>query len=361
MGRTLRRIFIAAVAVPGLSVGAVFAAAALPGTSGGNWQSATTPTFSAMKQVPLSNGQSRASGDPKTDGASIVQNAAPSFSFASAAAKAPANATEMNKGAAKRGTRTMILSINPLAGQGASTSAAIVALVTARGAGPAPKGTVSFGYYTLGVANGGATSGVLGASALTGGEATFTTTAGQLPVGGPQNGSITITASYSGDHFYKGSQASIIYYATASCTSASWPAASEGFPQVSAGDPEGYYIGQSNGWFTLYVTHPIGTRVIFSGTVVAGPSGKHYTDGLLLDVSSTKDERPDTVTLVGSNKLEFRMANGGDLDGFTFYAGCGTTMRFRLSIAGSAVPSSEVFLGASGGHPAQNPFVFKRL
>ena len=40
---------------------------------------------------------------------------------------------------------------------------------------------MTFAYYTLGQANGGPTSGVLGTSPLNGGEAMFTTSPGQLP------------------------------------------------------------------------------------------------------------------------------------------------------------------------------------
>ncbi len=247
----------------------------------------------------------------------------------------------------------MILSIYPPAAQSSSTPVTVVASVTGKGMGPAPTGSVTFGYYTVGQANGGPTSGVLGTSPLNDGEATYTTSAGQLPTGGPQNGSITITAAYSGDHYNRASHGSMIYLVTGTCPATSWPAASAGFPQVTAGGSKGYYLGQSNGWFTLYVTHPIGSKVTFSGTVVS-------TGGLIFDVSSTKDEAGDTVTLAGSNELEFNMVNGGDLDGFTFYAGCGSMITFQLSVAGTTAPTSQIFLGATGIHPAQNPVVLVR-
>ncbi len=308
MGRFLRRLVIAGVAVPGLFVGAVGVAAALPSTAG------------------------RAG--------------------AHASSVVPATATAIEP-AVKEGTRTAILSIDPPAAQSSSTLVTIVASVTGKGAGPAPTGSVTFGYDTAGQASGGPTSGVLGTATLNEGEATFTTSAGELPSGGPQNGSITITAIYGGDHFNTPSRAFMIYFVTTSCPATSWPFASAGFPNVTAGGPEGYYVGQSNGWFTLYVTHPVGSKVIFSGTVTA-------TDGLILDLSSVKDEGDDSVTLVGSSKLEFSMDNGGDLDGFTFYAGCGSAITFQLSIAGTAASSSQIFLGATGRNPALNPVVLVR-
>jgi hypothetical protein len=161
-----------------------------------------------------------------------------------------------------------------------------------------------------------------------------------------------ITASYSGDHFNKASRASVSYFVTASCPATSWPSASGGIPPVTAKGPEGYYIGQSNGWFTLYVTDPGPAVVDFTGTIKSA--------GLILNLSSTKDEGRDYVKLKGSNTLKFRLVDHSDLDGFTFFAGCGSTITFDLSIAGMTASSSEIFLGATGGHPAQNPVLLTR-
>jgi hypothetical protein len=76
------------------------------------------------------------------------------------------------------------------------------------------------------------------------------TMVGTVPSGGP-NGAITITAVYSGDPFNATSTAQITYYVLASCSEGQWPAATNGYPGVVAGSPTGYYIGQSNGWFTV--------------------------------------------------------------------------------------------------------------
>jgi hypothetical protein len=349
MRRVFRASFVMAVAVPGLFVGVVVAAAALPTSASNPSQSAGTATPSAVQRAATARLR------PTIDGKPSVRNVALSSSAS------PVTKQEKSKKPMKEQTSTTIVSINPPTAQGSTTSVTIVASVRGKGGGPAPTGSVTFGFYTVGQANGGPTSGVLGTSPLIGGEATFVASPGPLPLGGPQNGSIIITATYSGDHFNRHSRASIIYYVTASCPATSWPAASAGFPQVNAGGPEGYYLGQSNGWFTVYVTHPIGAgKVVFTGTVTAGPAGRGFTDGLILDVSSTKNEGDDTVTLVGSNELKFKMVNGGDLDGFTFYAGCGSMITFQLSIAGNPALSSSIFLGATGRHPAHNPLVLER-
>lgn len=340
MRRLPGRLLITAVAVPGLFVGVVVAAAALPSTAGNASESARTATPSVVQRVPT------LSRHAKTNGAPMVR----SVGFSSALT--PAIATEKNKKSTKEATRTAIISIDPPAAQSSSTPVTAVASVAGKGTGPAPTGSVTFAYYTLGQANGGPTSGVLGTSVLNGGEATYTTSAGQLPFGGRANGSITITASYSGDHFNRTSRASVIYNVTASCPATSWPAASGGFPYVTAKSPEGYYVGQSHGWFTLYVTQPGASTVDFTGTI--------KSTGLILDLSSTKDEGQDYVKLQGSSTLKFRLVNHGDLDGFTFYAGCGSMITFRLSVAGLTAPSNEIFLGAASGHPAENPVVLTR-
>jgi hypothetical protein len=339
VGRLVRRSLITAVAVAGLFVGVVVAAAALPTTAGSPSKSASAATPSVIQRAPTLPRQST------TNGTSTVRNVAVSSSFS------PATSTE-SKGSVKERTRTAIVSIDPPAAQSSSTPVTIVASVTGKGSGPAPAGSVTFAYYTLGLANGGPKSGVLGNSLLSGGDATYTTSAGQLPLGGAQNGSITITASYGGDHSNRASRASIVYYEAASCPATSWPAASGGLPHVTVKGPQGYYIGQSNGWFTLYVTQPGPAKVDFTGTV--------KSTGLILNLSSTKDEGKDYVKLQGSNTLKFRLVDHSDLDGFTFFTGCGSTITFDLSIGGVAATSSEIFLGATGGHPAQNPVLLTR-
>jgi hypothetical protein len=337
--RLLGRFVVTAVAVPGLFVGVVVAAAALPSTAGSPAESATVARpASVVHRVPTSH-------QAATNTASAAPKVTVSSSFAPSISTAGVRAV-------KERTRTEIVSVNPPAAQNSSTAVTIIASVTGKGAGPAPTGSITFAYYTVGQANGGPTSGVLGSSSLNGGEATYTTSAGHLPLGGPVNGSITLTATYRGDHFNKASRASIIYYVTGSCPATSWSSASAGFPYVTARGPEGFYIGQSNGWFTLYVTQPGPQTVDFTGTI--------ESTGLILDLSSTKDEVPDYVELQGSSILNFGLVDHSDLDGFTFFAGCGSTITFNLSIGGVTAPSSEIFLGAAGGHPAQNPFVLTR-
>jgi hypothetical protein len=219
---------------------------------------------------------------------------------------------------------------------------------------PAPTGTVIFTYYTEGDANQGPISGSVGSAPLVsvpdvGIEASITTR--ELPAGGPQNGSITINATYEGDSFNAGSYGGIPYFVLEGCNIGSWPNDTQGYPNVNAGGPEGYYIGQEDGgWYEVKVTHPSVGNVTFSGTVKTGPAGKDYTDGLLLDLSSLKDEGDDNVALVGSNEITFTLVNGGDVDGFSFYAGCGSYLHFTLDIGKVPVKAqkNQIFVGING-------------
>ena len=218
-------------------------------------------------------------------------------------------------------TKTLIVETDPPA-TGPGDKATFVAQVkqSGGGGGPAPTGTVTFTYYTVGQANGGPQTGTLGSAPVSNGEATIT--AGPLPAGGPNNGSITINATYNGDPFNAASNGLIEYYVLVNCSLGPWPSSSSGYPSILAGGPEGYYIGQSNGWYTLYATQPTGGIVNFTGTVKT-------TDGLILDLSSTKSEGQDKVTLDGSSEVTFKFVNHGALDGFTFYAGCGARAELR--------------------------------
>ena len=207
---------------------------------------------------------------------------------------------------------------------------------------PAPTGTVIF-TYSSGVAN--PITGTLGSAPLVNGEATITTN--KLPAGGPPNGSITLNVTYNGDSFNAASNGRFVYYVLEDCSLGPWPSWTEGSPSIEAGGPEGYYIGQSKGWWAVYVTHPTVGKVTFSGTIT--------TDGLILDLSSIKDH-DNKFTLVGSNEITFKLFDDGDLDGFMFYAGCGSYLDFTLDIGTPPrkAKKSQIFVGANGTHPPTN-------
>ena len=182
------------------------------------------------------------------------------------------------------------------------------------------------------------------------GEASLSTYYPSSPcdAGGPNNGSLILNATYTGDTNDAASNGSIEYYVLEGCTLGQWQptALSNGYPSILAGGPEGYYIGQSNGWWTLYVTQPTSSVVRFSGTVTTSNGS---FNGLLLDLTSTKNEGKDKVTLDGSSEITFKLVNHGDLDGFSFFAGCGNDLHFTLNIGKPAAPAQkkQIFLGAN--------------
>jgi hypothetical protein len=252
-------------------------------------------------------------------------------------------------------TITAIVSENP-GSASPQTPVTFVASVTASGTGPAPTGTVTFSWYRTG--SGSPHSGTLGSGTLSlvSGEESqgqYTTTPGQLPKG-IVDGAITITATYSGDPFNKVSSASKIYYVETTCYEGQWPAVSNGYPTLlSQGTPEGYYIGQSNGWYTLWVaSDPSAGVTKFAGSI--------RTNGLILYLSPTKDKSQDHFTVKGPNLVNFTITDHGHLDGFTFYAGCGSSIQFSLRINGTLAPKNLIFLGNPTSNATANPVVFKR-
>jgi Bacterial Ig domain len=236
-------------------------------------------------------------------------------------------------------THTLFVEESPPA-NGPNDKTTFVALVHPYGT-PAETGTVTFTWYTIGAANQGPESGTIGTAPVIDNEATIT--ASDLPVGGPQNGSITINAIYNGDANYASSIADTEYYVLNNCGVGQWsPSDSSGNPTITGGGTEGYYIGQSNGWYTMNVTQPA-KKAVFTGTVT--------TNGLILDLSSIKDGTKDTVSLVGSNELQFKIINHGEIDGFSFYAGCGHSLAFTLDLGPTAktavaAKKGQIFLGA---------------
>jgi hypothetical protein len=223
-----------------------------------------------------------------------------------------------------------------------------------------PTGTVTFTYRVTGP--GGHTDYVLGTSTLEGLQAgtavaSITITANVPPPdvnGGAAlpDGVVTIIAAYSGDATFAANSGSTTEIIDAGCHTGPWPGVTAGYPDVFPGYPQGYYLGQVNGWWSIYVAHPEdGSTVIFSGTV--------KTDGGLLDVTATKNDPQDSITIRGSHKIFFRFVNHESLDGFTFYAGCGSKLAFNVAINGRKLPQADANLGNPTSNPSHR-LVFKR-
>ena len=166
------------------------------------------------------------------------------------------------------------------------------------------------------------------------------------------DGTVVITAAYSGDATFAANTTTTSDLIEAGCHTGPWPQQTSGYPEVFARYPEGFYIGQVNGWWSLFATHPAdGQAVIFSGSI--------KTTGQVLDVTTIKAESNDTVTLKGSTKILFDFRNRSLLDGVTFYAGCGAKLTFKTMINGTKATSAEANLGNPTSNPSHH-LVFKR-
>jgi hypothetical protein len=254
-------------------------------------------------------------------------------------------------------TVTQIVEANPPAAS-PSVPVTFTAQVTPKTSGkPTPTGTVTFTWYRTGGKNGGGPlTGTIGTATLevtdAGNTASLTTKNGDLEAG-VVDGSITITATYSGSPTDSSSAASIQYYVEATCDEGQWPSVSNGIPHVtSTGTPEGYYLGQSNGRFSLYVSSPPGETVKFTGYI--------KINGLILYLSPTKDKTDDHFTVKGPNVVNYSIKDHGHLDGFTFYAGCGSEISFNLKINNAPAPKSMIFLGNPTSNATKNPVVLTR-
>jgi hypothetical protein len=261
-------------------------------------------------------------------------------------------------------TTTAIVSEDPPVAS-LSTAVTFIARVRPESAGPALGGDVTFTYKTTGLP---AVNGTLGTAPVDANdEAQITTSAGDLPVVGVY----TITATYSGDTNYTASHGSVIYDVDSPCDTGAWPDSTSGYPQVHPGSALGYYIGQSNGWWTLYTARPEGGKPganeKFTGRIVtnaAQPTGGESGAGIM-DISSTKNGPKDIVRLASSNVLTFTLYTHEALNGFTFFAGCGSKLTFNLKVGVHAAPApvSEIFLGGNPNtttNPTANPVVFTR-
>lgn len=233
-----------------------------------------------------------------------------------------------------------------------TAAATFIVNVAPKTSGAAPTGTVSF-TWTKTSGGGGTTSGPVGSGTATlspassgpGSDATIT---GYLPAGST-DGSLTMTAVYSGDSTYGSNTGQAPYWVEADCYTSAWPSDTAGLPDVIAGAPTGFYIGQSQGEFILYATSPV-NDTHFTGSVVTNG------DGVLLNVSPIKTEGNDIVALRGDYKIHFGLHDHGYLEGFSFYAGCGQALTFNLQINGVNAKVHQIHLGTDGtSYATANP------
>jgi hypothetical protein len=283
-------------------------------------------------------------------------NGTDSFTYALSDTEGDVSAPEtvtIDVGGAGYKTVTSMVSEEPPAASPTTTVTFIASVLRGNGQQTPAGGTVSFTWYrTGGQAGGGPKSGSFGTVSLSGEYATLTTSHLEAAT---VNGAEIVTATYNGDSNDATSEGQIQYYVESSCAETAWPSETDGLPKVTSNGsntPNGYYIGQSNGWFSLYVSEHAASTVSFTGTI--------STPGLILDVSPTKNKPADSFKVSGGGKLVFNMPTKGGLDGFEFFAGCGTTLKFDLNISGKAISAKKIFLGSAKSVASSNPFTLHR-
>ena len=140
---------------------------------------------------------------------------------------------------------------------------------------------------------------------------------------------------------------------SATCTG-HWPARVQGVPvQWHAGARAGDYIWHdARGWH-LRVTH-VGSRLaVFTGRIVSGAP---------MSVSGAQLEGRDRFALSADKKvLTYRFTNYGHVDGLDIRTECSPWISFGGALSGTKLPVWRIWVGRTGAHPLQNPFVVRRV
>jgi hypothetical protein len=169
---------------------------------------------------------------------------------------------------------------------------------------------------------------------------------------GANLGSDVVTATFS-----SATGTAAVTWTTRKCDSGSWPAQITGVTPVFPNMTRGFYIGaNAGGTFYLEASHhQTIPRVFdrFSGTVT--------TDGSFENVNAIMLERRDSYSVSpDGHTLSFSFEDGGDIDGVSFVASCGSTITFNLNFNGASAPTSIINLGMPSTNPSGNPFTFTR-
>jgi hypothetical protein len=137
------------------------------------------------------------------------------------------------------------------------------------------------------------------------------------------------------------------------CATGTLPAEVLGDPHVTGGAAQGTYL-YNNGVWHLRVTHPKTTTTPSSPVVF---SGMVQSDRPMTIHRFRLEKQTDIAKLSGDRKtLIYSFTNYGALDGVDIDTHCAASVTFTTYVAGAPEPATEVFLGATGAHPATDPF-----
>lgn len=135
---------------------------------------------------------------------------------------------------------------------------------------------------------------------------------------------------------------------------AAWQRNVRGYTAPAAGSANGYTLGVQNNHWTMQVTHPRRTKVVYTGTATLDQGTFTAVNAIALG--------PDDSHVVRGNTLTFRFTNVGGLDGLQFTTpGTANSITFTLRIDGRPATRAQVFTGKdrATSHTA-SPVTYRR-
>jgi hypothetical protein len=139
----------------------------------------------------------------------------------------------------------------------------------------------------------------------------------------------------------------------ASAQSAAAPDTAQGTPSITQNSPTGYYLFRANGDDGIHLrTHGPGAEHDFDAVL--------RTSGTFENVDVVKLEDGDRADVLdGGHELVLHFHTFDFTDGVNFTVRGSERLRLNLKLDGTQIPTDEIFLGADGHHPANNPFRIK--
>lgn len=140
---------------------------------------------------------------------------------------------------------------------------------------------------------------------------------------------------------------------SAPCPTGQWSPTAQGRPaSLAPGSATGAYLWHDGSGWSLRVTHPGSSRMVFSGTIDSSAALAGIGRAL---------ESSDSVQFTHRNgKVTFRFVNYGRIDGIDFTVGCSNAFTLNLKVNGVQAATTQVFVGAGGTNPLSVPFAMER-
>lgn len=144
----------------------------------------------------------------------------------------------------------------------------------------------------------------------------------------------------------------VALFLVAAVSAFAWSGDVQGAPTLNEQSPVGYYIWHNDDGMHLR-THGPGSEHDFVARL--------HSDGIFYNVDAVRLESADKFSVTdGGHTILLHFHTYNWTDGLDYRVMGGTYVRYNVKLDGQETPTTSIYLGKDGAHPATDPFTLTR-